>query len=126
MNNSDDLIDSRDVIARIEELQDEINEESVQDLGDPAYTPIENDELTALTALADEASGSPDWEFGETLIRDSYFAEYAEDFAHECGLVNTQASDWPNNYIDWERAAEELQVDYFEVDFDGETYWIRA
>jgi hypothetical protein len=28
--------------------------------------------------------------------------------------------------IDWDQAARELQVDYFDVDFDGVTYWIRG
>lgn len=27
--------------------------------------------------------------------------------------------------IDWERAAEELRMDYTAVDFDGVTYWVR-
>lgn len=41
------------------------------------------------------------------------------------GAINADAS-WPNNCIDWGRAAEELKVDYFEVDYDGVTYLIRA
>ena len=39
-------------------------------------------------------------------------------------MVNRQAT-WPNNHLDWKAAAEELQLDYTEVDFDGVTYWTR-
>lgn len=114
MNNFDDMIDSRDVIARIEELND-------------IETPnvCEFDELHILQALAEEASGSPDWEYGEALIRDSYFAEYAEQLAEDIGEINRDHN-WPVNCIDWDAAAGLLQQDYFLVSFDGEDYWIRA
>jgi hypothetical protein len=82
-------------------------------------------EYATLKSLADEASGyAPDWEHGETLIRDSYFKEYAMGLAEDIGAINKDAS-WPNTCIDWEQAAHELQMDYTSVDFDGVTYWIR-
>lgn len=62
---------------------------------------------------------------GESLIRDSYFEEYAEQLADDIGAIDRNAK-WPVNCIDWEKAARELQYDYTEVDFDGEAYWIRA
>ena len=71
------------------------------------------------------AEGSPDWEHGETLIRDSYFEEYAQELAESCGMVNASAQ-WPARCIDWEQAASELKMDYMSVDFDGIEYWIRA
>jgi len=82
-------------------------------------------ELKALQALADEASGSPDWTYGEALIRDSYFKRYAQELADDIGAVPDNLS-WPCMCIDWEQAARELQMDYMSVDFDGITYWIRA
>jgi hypothetical protein len=82
--------------------------------------------LKALQALADEASGyAPDWQYGEALIRDSYFTEYAQELAEDIGAVNCDAS-WPNQYIDWERAADALKADYTSVDFDGVDYWVRS
>lgn len=54
-------------------------------------------------------------------FRDSYQGDYSsnEDFAQELadslGLLNKEAS-WPNSYIDWERAARDLMMDYFEED----------
>lgn len=117
ITNSEDVIDSRDIIGRIEELEDMAE-------GDD-WTIEENDELNALKALAAEAADyAPDWEHGETLIRDSYFQEYAMELAEDLGAVKHDAT-WPNNCIDWEQAARELRMDYTAVDFDGVTYWVR-
>lgn len=114
ISNMDDQIDSRDVIARIEELQ----EQDDRDADDEA-------ELTTLTALADEASQyASDWKYGEQLIRDSYFEEFAQELAEDCGDLK-DAAKWPYTCIDWEQAARELQMDYTIVEFDGVTYWIR-
>jgi hypothetical protein len=85
----------------------------------------EASEYAALKALAEEASDyAADWEYGETLIRDSYFRDYAQELAEDIGAVNAQAT-WPNNCIDWEQAARELRMDYTAVDFAGVTYWLR-
>jgi antirestriction protein len=114
IDNSQDIIDSRDVIARVEELRD--MESRDQD---------ETDELAALEALAKDAeSYSDDWEYGATLIRDSYFKEYAMELADDIGAIDKDAS-WPCNCIDWDQAARELRMDYTAVEFDGVTYWVR-
>ena len=74
ITNMDDVIDSRDVIARIEELAEEIDaNESDPDTYSSDEHETMRSELAALQALADEASGyAEDWECGETLIRDPY------------------------------------------------------
>lgn len=112
ITNAEDVIDSRDVIARIEWLEDTEDED-------------EKEELATLKALQEEAEGyAPDWQYGAGLIRDSYFEDHARQLADEIGAVDSDAG-WPNNCIDWKKAAEELQQDYTEVDFDGVAYWIR-
>lgn len=109
--NTDDVIDSRDVMERIAELQAEDNKDV--------------SELEALLLLAtDAAQYAPDWNYGEQLIRDSYFKTYAMELAEDCGMIKPDAT-WPNNCIDWDRAARELQMDYTAVEFGGVTYWIR-
>ncbi len=113
-SNMDDVLDSRDIIERIELL------ESLEDRDE-----LEAEELTALKALTEEASGSPDWSYGETLIRDSYFQNYAQELAEDCGMLK-DATSWPLTCIDWEQAARELQYDYTSAEFDGVTYWIRS
>lgn len=117
LNNSDDLIDSRDVIARIASLEDDAEAGTLDD--------GEADELAALKALAEEAEGcAEDWLHGVTLIRDTYFEDYARELAEEIGALKDDAA-WPCTCIDWERAAHELQMDYTAVEFDGVTYWVR-
>lgn len=120
VSNREDILDSRDVIERIQELAYEIMDaEAGEDVDDL------QDELGGLSALQGEAEGySGDWRHGATLIRDSYFVDYAQELAYDIGAVSTAAS-WPNDCIDWERAARELQADYTAVDFDGITYWVR-
>ena len=127
ISNFDDVIDSRDVIARIEELESKLlNEDGEIDTAneDENYRDACG-ELAALQALADEASGyAADWRYGETLIRDSYFKDYAMELAEDIGAINRDAT-WPNTCIDWDQAARELKMDYSAVGFDGVTYWIR-
>lgn len=129
----DDIIDSRDVIGRIEELESTRADlaQAVED-GEVSADAVETwdedeegEELKALKALVEEASGySPDWQYGATLIRDSYFQTYAEELAEDCGMIPAGLA-WPCTCIDWERAARELQMDYTSVEFDGVTYWVR-
>ena len=126
-SNMDDVIDSREIIERIEELE--------TDLADGAYSDAEDRaadeaELKALKALAEEASGCSDWKYGETLIRGSYFEEYTEELINDCYEFPKEfnSGEWPWRHmsIDYEAAAEELKMDYTSVDFDGVEYWIRS
>jgi hypothetical protein len=114
ISNIDDVIDSRDVIARIEEL------EGIDEPDDD-----ERDELNTLKELAEEAEGySPDWAYGSTLIRDSYFMDYAMELAEDIGAIPDNLQ-WPCTCIDLDQAARELQMDYSSVEFGDVTYWIR-
>ena len=142
-SNRDNIIDSRDIIARIEELQAERDEIECH-IEDHAPLTLEREdnkaelrtfdasdegrELAMLTALAEEcADYASDWEYGEMMVSDSYFRTYAEELASDCGMLEQGVSlTWPYTCIDWDQAAEELQQDYTAVDFDGVTYWIRS
>ena len=116
-DNNSDIIDSRDVIVRIEELEELEELEEIEE--------DEKEELESLQALAEQGeSYGGDWQYGSTLIRDSYFEEYAQDYAESCGAMNDSMS-WPYTYIDWEGAANELQMDYTSIDFNGVDYWVR-
>ena len=117
IDNTQDSIDSRNIINWIEELeQDEGRDEE------------DTAELKTLQDLAEQCRDStPEFENGEVLIRDSYFTEYAQDLAGEAGRIPQAGSDpWPLYCIDWEYAARELQMDYTPVEFDGVTYWVRS
>lgn len=140
ISNYDDIIDSRDVIARIESLESDVEQltemrdralsvaltqEEQDELRDLAATVEDNaGELATLRALAEEGETLEDWPYGETLIRDSYFVTYAQQLAEDIGALPADAG-WPAYCIDWERAARDLQMDYTAVEFDGVTYWAR-
>lgn len=117
-----DILDSWDVDSRIEELEAE--RDAAVEAGNPDdFT--DGDELAALVAFRDEAEGyCSDWRYGETLIRDSYFMQYAQELAEDtCALKS--AEEWPYTCIDWDQAVRELQTDYSSAELDGVTYWFR-
>ena len=122
-----DLLDVRDIIARVEYLENDHTGDCA-----PADCPDEDEhaEFVALVALLDKLAGNggdEKWRgswYPITLVRDSYFEEFAEEEAKELGLIQHDAR-WPANHIDWEAAATELQQDYSSVEFDDDTYWYR-
>ncbi len=129
MDNNQDLVDSRDIIERIEELeteQDDMLDEDTEGTIEEWEADGNGEELDTLRELADECKGyASDWEYGESLIRDSYFKEYAQETAENTGMIPDTQS-WPICCIDWDQAADELKMDYTSVDWDGVEYWIRA
>ena len=121
ISNTDDMIDSRDIIARIADLESPYDAENGLD----NISDGERDELLALKTLAEEAENVCEWEDGETLVHDNYFTKYAEQYAYDIGALNGEPH-WPLNRIDWEAAASDLRQDYSSVDFDGVTFWVRS
>ena len=115
IDNTADVIDSREVIARIDYLSTDVD----------SLTDDERAELAALQAFAEQGDTLADWIHGETLIRDSYFEDYARELADDIGAVPADAS-WPAYCIDWERAARDLKMDYTPIDFGDVTYWGRS
>lgn len=111
----------------------ELDEEFVPSVtGEPDLKKIESwigsddaEELQDLTAVIETLDGyCPDFRYGETLIRDTHFEDYAYELAHDvCQNLNT--TDWPYCHIDWAAAAEALKMDYSCVDIAGYEYWFR-
>lgn len=155
ISNTDDVIDSRAIIERIEELEEELTEaheqgefmsdfddwiENSRDNSDPIYAAFGEDEgrliqtsieeLYALRQVAEECEGYGDWEHGEVLIKEDYFTDYIEELIKDCHEMpkDMDSGRWPWNHmkLDYEAAAEEAKVDYMEVDFDGVTYYMRS
>lgn len=132
ISNFDDVIDSRDIIARIEELQEERSSYLEEFSEDERETRAEHwnectpegDELAALEALAEEGEQyAADWEYGETLIRYSYLTEYVQQLLEDCGVIPKNIPHYVE--IDWEATARNVKADYTEIDFDGVAYFIR-
>ncbi len=133
ISNREDIMDSRDIISRIEELEDErdLYEPQSVDDGDEVTSedwaeanPEDAEELEHLKSFASELENYGDWEHGATVIRESYFTEYAEDLVKEVGDMPSEIPGYI--VINWEATADNLKVDYTEADFDGVTYFMRA
>lgn len=151
----DDMFDSRDVIERLEFLEEEMeilkeecNGVSFDPTGDyqgsenvEALLKLTDEEKEKVTAkldeweyaeeykflcfLRDEFDGyCDDWKYGVTIIRDTYFEEYAEELANDVCEMPKDLH-WPFTCIDWEQAAKELQQDYTSADYEGVTWWAR-
>jgi hypothetical protein len=135
----DDQISVSDITDRVDELRSDL-QDVIDEAGnnDPAGNQRvgawrggdDGQELTALESLLSELrgyGGDHQWEgdwYPAMLIADSYFEDYAQELAEDCGMV-TEGASWPNNCIDWERAARELQGDYSSITVDGSEYWYR-
>jgi hypothetical protein len=151
ISNNDDIIDSRDVIARIEELEserpetyeseetpgvygfigcesDSYNSEEGAEVAGFAHWALENpedaDELTSLQALANECEGYGDWAHGEALIARSYWVDYVQELLASIGDIPQDVPDYV--VIDWEATASNIEADYMSVDFDGTEYLMRS
>lgn len=126
ITNTQDYIDSRDVEERITELK-KLIKESKQAKEPITYRTDELAELESLLKLKEQYVndyGDSSWGFGAQFIRDSYFEDYAQELADDIGAIDSKQH-WPTYHIDWEAAADELRMDYSEVDFDGVTYQTR-
>lgn len=110
---SDNMFDSRDIMERLDDLQE----------GD--LDEVEAEELRVLESFVAEAEQCVDWEYGVTFIRDSHFADYAEELASDIGAVDRD-NQWPLMHIDWDAAANDLKTDYSPIEFDNVTYWVRS
>lgn len=129
ISNTEDTLDVRDIIERVGELRSERD-----DCDAEAYEAWQEseaaEELAKLTVLLEELAGNGgdhQWEgvwYPVTMVRDSYFTDYARELTEEIG-------DWPKSgipsyiEIDWEATARNIRMDYSSVEYDGVTYWYR-
>lgn len=121
-----DTIDTRELVERLDEINDSLEEiaELVEN-GDTFDYSAQITELEEEKAEIEEVEGyCEDFLYGATLIRESDFKEYAQQFADEIGAVDFDGS-WPNSCIDWDQAARELAMDYTLITYQGIDYYVR-
>lgn len=116
----DERIDSRDIIEAQEELRETIEDARVSG----AEYDCSEAELELLAFDGDAEMGG-DWRYGETMIREDRFVDYAREYADDIGAIPEDAT-WPNTCIDWEHAARELRYDYTLVTFLNHGYYVRS
>lgn len=115
---TDNVVDTRDIIERIEELEkwadtgSDLNEE-------------ETTELNELRELIDECNSyNSDTEYGAALINEDYWVDYVKELCEDCGDV---PRDLPHYIaIDWEQTAENIRADYVSIDVAGQTFYLMS
>ena len=99
--------DIKDVFANFEE----VNEDDIEN-----YKKIN----AFCSDLEAEAS---DYRYGEGVIHEEYFTDYTRELLVDCGYIPKDMPSWIE--IDYDATAENVKADYAEVNYDGDTYYIR-
>lgn len=138
-----DIIDTRDLIREREELLAECECDACGGLGEhgngdtcatcggsghansASDMPEDDPDRARVEAIEEASTEISEWESGETLIPESEFTEYAQQLAEDIGAISSDAQ-WPLSYIDWERAADALRMDYSVIEIDGTDYLYRS
>lgn len=133
----DDTLDVSEMTGRVDELREQFGitdedsaarEEMRQRMSDDEDEEWE--ELETLEKALDALSGEGHdfmWEgswYPSTLIHETHFTDYAKQVAEDTGAVS-DTTEWPNNHIDWDTAADELMGDYMSVTVGYDTYYYR-
>lgn len=119
-----DTIDVRDIIARVEELDAQIDATEPNNLNNQAIQ-----ERSALLEILAELCGNGgdeqwrgDW-YPVTLISERTFEDHVRELLEDCGTIPRDLPWFVA--IDWETTAQHVQGDYTPVEIDGVTYWYR-
>ena len=150
--NNMNVIDSRDLHDRLEELENQHNEylaaedeverlkdlvkendseKNLSDLEDAisdfdALIPLDQDEIKELEELQTMRDDVTDWEYGATLINEGHFVKYCQELCEDVGDIPKGLPWYIANAIDWEQVASYMEQDYSEVTYQGETYYYNS
>ena len=117
--NLNDVIDSRDLQDALDEAEDRLSDHE-----DGSF-PLSDEDLAEtirvrdmLRRVADEVGS--EWVHGVTLIDEDYFIEYTKGLLDDIGEIPRNLPSYI--VIDWKQTADNLRVDYAEVEIEGFTY----
>ena len=124
---AEDVIDSRDIIARIDEMELEYGPEDGDSIDTIHLEKMDEDERFEYAALLDLRDAineiSSEWDDGVTLIHEFYFEAYVEELVTDCGYLSADLPGFIK--IDWAETADNIRVDYSSVTLNGNDYWVR-
>jgi hypothetical protein len=122
LNLNDDVIDSRDIVERITELESNIDDATGYPESGETLESM-NAELVTLKAIIDEINdyAGDDCSDGVTLVNEAYFEEYMDDMIEDCYTLPKDLPSWMKVTYDYEA----LKQDYTTVEIDGTTYYYR-
>lgn len=123
----DDIIDIRDIIERVEELESVVETPIEDGIWDADERQAASEELQTLMTIMDELKGyggdeqwRGDW-YPLTLIRESHFEEAMDELVADCYEVPKNLPSFMTITLDYVA----LQQDYSTVEIDGTTYFYR-
>jgi len=143
LNLSASVIDSRDIIDRLETLQndrqllqDAVDDGPEEDVDGSGVDLLEEcicelkewdeefgEELKILQEVNSLGESVHDWEDGVTLISEDYWVDYCQELCKDIG-------DIPDNIpgylaIDWDQTADNIKHDYSVIEINGIDYYYR-
>jgi hypothetical protein len=112
-----------------QELEIPTDYDEIEHLDEEAFTMTCSDvisELEDVIEFCDELENyCPDFNYGIPIIHSSYFEDYARELCEE---VEPSLRDLPyyiESNINWRGVADDISVDYTEVNFQGSYYFAR-
>lgn len=139
-------LDSRDLIEKREELKqqvlDDFNEKfeysQKEEISEILFLIDDSDVVVFLECWEDELKeiedidnlesevSSSEWDYGITFIPEDEFEEYCKELVKDCGFISRDTPMLIQNNIDWAGVAEDMKMDYSEVEFRGVSYLYRS
>lgn len=81
-------------------------------------------EIAEIDRVEDEVCNG-EFDFGTTLISEYDFQEYCEEFVRDCGYLSRDTPALIECNIDWSGIADDMRIDYSELEYQGTTYLFR-
>jgi len=112
-----DIIDSRDVVGYLGHLKDELEDMTGDSLD---HLQLDIDKLQEFVNTCEKYSS--DWEYGVSIIPEAKWVDYVKDMLIDIGYIPKDIPGFIE--IDWEATAENIKVDYVDVEYDGEKFFL--
>lgn len=84
------------------------------------------EEYELLKEVVDRFGGYGDWDYGETLIHESYWTEYVKQLLEDTGDIPENLPWYIADNIHWDGVAYDIATDYMSETINGYTYYMRA
>lgn len=117
-------LSSASTVTEIEEAEEAV-ESAEADLEDAknAFGADEKAELNEIEEIESTVGSLSD---GETMIPEDRFVDHCKAMLTDIGVFPLDLPKYIENNIDWDGVADDIKVDYTEVSYQGEIYFVRA
>ena len=85
----------------------------------------EKEELEELKEAIEELEYYSAIENEEVLIKENYFTDYCKELSDDLGYISSDIPSFITNNIDWSGVAEELKMDYSEIEINAINFYFR-